>query len=231
MPLAASMARWRSRRTASNLPQRNSLPPIYLLHRPTPMRHLALALVFAAPAAVGAQVTKDGPAQPQMTMIQRDSAAKAALPAARAADVASLDAIIAALYDVISGPAGQKRDWGRFRSLFYPGARLVPTGHPPGGPARAFVITPDEYAARSGPMLEQRGFFERELSRTIEQFGSVTHVFSTYDSKSTLEDAAPFARGINSIQLLNDGTRWWVMTIFWDAERPGLTIPDKYLRK
>lgn len=193
------------------------------------MRHVVLAVALACPAIAAAQITKDAPAPVQVSPAQRDSAARASLPAARPADVESMDAIIAALYDVISGPAGQKRDWNRFRSLFYPGARLIPTGHPANGPARATVLTPDEFAARSAPALEQRGFFERELSRTVEQFGSVTHAFSTYDSKNKLEDPAPFARGINSIQLLNDGSRWWVMTIFWDAERPGLTIPGKYL--
>ncbi len=228
--------RWRGPGTASNF-RTELATPINLLHHSMSMRQSLLTLPFAAlvalsaPAVIKAQVTKDGPAPaPRANLAARDSAAKALLPATRPADVASLDAIIAALYDVISGPAGQKRDWDRFRSLFYPGARLIPTGKPPNGPARAFAMTPDEYVSRSGA-LEERGFFERELSRTVEEFGSVTHAFSTYDSKRKADDPAPFARGINSIQLLNDGSRWWVVTIFWDAERSGLAIPDKYLRK
>jgi hypothetical protein len=83
----------------------------------------------------------------------------------------------------------------------------------------------------SGKVLEERGFFEREIGRTTEQFGSITHVFSAYDSRNRAEDPAPFARGINSIQLLNDGTRWWVVSIFWDSERPGQAIPPKYLER
>ena len=82
-------------------------------------------------------------------------------PAARPADVSSADAIIAALYDVISGPAGQKRDWDRFRSLFVPGARLIPSATRQNGTHFLRVLTPDEYATNSAPMLEQNGFFER----------------------------------------------------------------------
>jgi hypothetical protein len=151
-------------------------------------------------------------------------------PAARAQDVESIDAIIAALYDVISGPAGQARDWPRFHSLFVPGARLIPT-FVRENEVRHRVITPEEYAASSGPVLEERGFFEREIGRTTERFGNVAHVFSAYDSKHTPDDAEPFARGINSIQLLHDGTRWWVVTIFWDSERAGNPIPPTYLRR
>ena len=151
-------------------------------------------------------------------------------PAARAQDVESIDAIIASLYDVISGPAGQKRDWQRFHTLFLPGARLIPTGVSQQGEVRHRVMTPEEYATTSGPVLEERGFFEREIGRTTERFGNIAHVFSAYDSKNTAEDPEPFARGINSIQLLYDGTRWWVVSIFWDSERPGNPIPDRYLR-
>jgi hypothetical protein len=151
-------------------------------------------------------------------------------PRANPADVASLDAIISSLYDVISGPAGQERDWNRFRSLFIPGARLIPTGHPANAPARTTVLTPDQYVARSGG-LTRNGFFEREIGRTTDQFGAITHIFSAYESKRSASDAAPFARGINSIQLLNDGTRWYVVSIFWDGERPDNPIPEKYLKR
>lgn len=148
---------------------------------------------------------------------------------ARPADVASVDAIMTALYDVISGPAGAKRDWNRFRSLFAPGARLIPTGRRADSVQVMRVLTPEEYATTIGPQLEQSGFFEREIGREVDQFGGIAQVFSAYDSKRNLADAAPFARGINSIQLINDGRRWWVVTIFWDSERPGNPIPPQYL--
>jgi hypothetical protein len=153
------------------------------------------------------------------------------LPAANPADVASVDAIIAALYDVISGAAGQARNWDRMRSLFIPGARLIPSNQRPDGTVTHRVLTVEDYIAQSGPQLERNGFFEREIGRKTDAFGNVTHVFSAYDSKRTAQDEKPFARGINSIQLLNDGKRWYVVTIFWDSERPNNQIPEKYLAK
>lgn len=146
-------------------------------------------------------------------------------------DVASENAIISALYDVISGPACQHRDWDRFRSLFAPGARLIPTGRRPDGQVTLRAETPDEYATAAQAPLENNGFFEREISRTGETFGAITHRFSTYESRRAANDAKPFARGINSIQLLNDGTRWWIVTVYWQAERPDSPIPDQFLKK
>jgi hypothetical protein len=150
-------------------------------------------------------------------------------PAANPADVTSVDAILAALYDVISGPAGQVRNWDRMRSLFAEGARLIPTGQRPDGTRTMLVWNVEEYISRAGPGLERNGFFEREIGRVTESFGQVTHAFSAYDSKRTLADPEPFARGINSIQLRHDGTRWWVVTIFWDSERADNPIPARYL--
>lgn len=162
---------------------------------------------------------------------QDPAPAPVAAPVAQAEDVASADAIIAALYDVISGAAGEKRDWDRFRSLFIPGARLIPTGRRPDGTVGHAVLTPEDYIARSGKLLEERGFFEREIGRTTAQFGAMLHAFSAYDSRWREDDAKPFARGINSIQLLNDGQRWWVVTVFWDAEREGQPLPENYVNR
>ena len=149
-------------------------------------------------------------------------------PAARAADVGSIDTIVAALYDVISGPAGQKRDWNRMRSLFVPGARPIPTAIREAG-AEARIRDVEAYIAGATATLERNGFFEREIFRKTEAFGNIAHVFSTYESRRTAADPAPFARGINSIQLLKDGDRWWIVTVFWDAERPGTPLPPQYL--
>jgi hypothetical protein len=160
---------------------------------------------------------------------QATPAAPAATPAANPADVASLDAILTALYDVISGPAGQARNWDRMRSLFVPGARLIPSSPDREGKVVPRVLDVEGYIQRAGPTLEKNGFFEREISRKTETFGTITHAFSTYESRRTKEDATPFSRGINSIQLVNDGTRWWVVTIFWDSERTNNPIPTKYL--
>ena len=156
-----------------------------------------------------------------------------AMPAstARPTDVASIDSIITVLYASISGGAGVKRDWNRFLSLFAPGARLIPTGRRPDGTQVMRSMSPEEYSTTIGPQLEAGGFFEREIGRETQQFGAIAHVFSAYDSKRLESDAQPFARGINSIQLFNDGKRWWVVTIYWDSERPDNRIPDRYLKK
>ena len=144
-------------------------------------------------------------------------------PAPKPEDVASLDAIVKSVYDVISGPAGQKRDWDRMRSLFYPGARLIPTRPDDKGGAQAFVLSIDDYIQRSQAALE-KGFFESEIHRETQTFGNIAQVFSTYESRRAPGEK-PFARGINSFQLLKDGKRWWVVTIFWDSERPGSPLP------
>ena len=144
-------------------------------------------------------------------------------------DVDSEDAILVALYQSISGPACQRRDWDRFRSLFAPGARLIPTGPNADRKAVARAETPDEYANAAKIGLEENGFFEHETARTGEMFGAISHAFSTYESRRTAADEKPFARGINSIQLLNDGSRWWIITVYWQAERPDSPIPPQYL--
>ena len=145
----------------------------------------------------------------------------------RAADTASPEALIAALYDVISGPAGQARDWDRFRGLFAPGARLIPAAPRQDGSA-PIAVSPDDYIKRSNETL-LKGFFEREVSRKADGFGTILHVFSTYESKRAAADEKPFARGINSIQLMQHGGRWWIVTVMWDSERPDNPIPAKYL--
>lgn len=140
-----------------------------------------------------------------------------------------MDSIIAALYKVISGPAGQ-RDWDRFHLLFAPGARLIATGVRPSGEVVSRVMSPDDYAQRNGPFFEKNGFFEREISRRTDRFGNIAHLFSTYESRHAPDDAKPFARGINSIQLMNDGKRWWIVSVFWQAEDEKNPLPAEYLR-
>jgi hypothetical protein len=156
--------------------------------------------------------------------------APAPAPAADPKDVATVDSIIAAVYDVISGPAGQKRNWDRMRSLFVSGARMIPTGRRPTGEVVSRVRTVEEYITGSSPMLEKNGFFESEIARRTETFGNIVHAFSTYESRHKADDAKPFTRGINSIQLMNDGKRWWIVTIFWQGEDDKAPLPEKYLK-
>ena len=144
-------------------------------------------------------------------------------------DVSSPKAIIAAVYDVISGPAGQKRNWDRMRTLFVPDARMIPTGKRPTGEITRRVLTVEDYITNSGPFLEKDGFFEKEIGNKTEQYGNVVHIFSTYESKRAATDEKPFMRGINSFQLWYDGKRWWVITILWQSESKDTPIPEKYI--
>lgn len=150
---------------------------------------------------------------------------------ANESDVASVDAILATLYDVISGEQAKPRDWARMRSLFLPDARLMPLRALKAGGYAASYLTVDDYITSATPLFARQGFFERETHRVTEQFGNLVHVFSTYEARRDAADKKAFARGINSIQLMNDGKRWWVVNLAWEAERPGLSLPDKYLSK
>jgi len=158
---------------------------------------------------------------------------------ANPSDVSSIDAIVTAAYDSISGPAGEKRNWDRERSLYYPGARLIPTAKP---------VTSDEwqvtsenkiapqildiegFIARVEPFFKENGFYEKEVARRTEQFGQIAHVWSTYESRHNADDPEPFMRGINSIQLFHDGSRWWIVTIYWQQESLVDPIPAKYVK-
>jgi hypothetical protein len=184
----------------------------------------------AVPAPAQEPAPKATPAPPENSAPAATPApqAKTMPPAANPADVATPDAIMAATYDVISGPPG-KRDWDRFRSLFVPGARLIYGGPLPPRLALPPVLDPDGYIAQAGSYLEKNGFFEKEVARHTERYGSVMHLFSTYESRNKADDAKPFARGINSFQLFTDGKRWWVVTIYWQEETPELPLPKEYL--
>lgn len=151
-------------------------------------------------------------------------------PKANPDDVKSVDAIVGALYDSISGPKGQERDWNRFRSLFLPQARLIPLRGEADGSATPQVLGVEEFVKLVRPDFQRDGFFEVEISHKVEWFGAIAHVFSTYESRKE-KDGKPFARGINSIQLVKQGDRWYVVTILWETERPGFTIPAEYLPK
>jgi hypothetical protein len=189
--------------------------------------HFAVALILVFGLAIAPAHAQDK-AQTQ-TQAPQTPAAPATPPPAKPADVASPDAILAATYDVISGPAGQKRDWDRFRSLFLPGARLAAVGKDKEGNIHAQVVTPEEYIKFADGYFEKNAFYEREASRHGDRFGDIMQIFSTYESRHDAKDAAPFVRGINSFQLFNDGKRWWVLTIYWEEESPDLPLPKEFL--
>ncbi len=148
------------------------------------------------------------------------------VPTPKPDDVKSIDSILAAVYNVISGPAGE-RDWNRFRSLFLPGATLTSAGKDREGNIHVRPRTVEGYVTGAGGYFAQHGFFESPIVSRIQTFGNVAQVFCSYESRGAAGEA-PFARGINSIQLAYDGKRWWVVSILWDEERPDNPLPKEF---
>ncbi len=145
-------------------------------------------------------------------------------PKANPDDVKSPQAIIAALSSSISGEAGQARNLDRLRSLFVPGSgRMVVTRVPKAGPTDVTVMSLDEYIARSSSGTPQN-FYEVPIAYEMQTFGRMTHVYESYGLHHTKDDA-PYVRGVNSWELLSDGSRYYVLQVFWDTERPDNPIP------
>jgi len=197
-----------------------------------------LGYLFAAGLVLDAGAQPPAPAPASPAPLVGTLAAHPDWPAAKTpADVDSVDHLVASLYDVISGPAGKPRDWDRFRSLFLPDGRLgivrpakPATKAAPASAGDAVLLSPAMYVQRDDPYFEAHGFFERSRANRVEAFGNLVQVWSTYESRHAVQDSQPFARGINSIQIVYARGRFWIASILWDEERPGLTLPAKYLR-
>jgi hypothetical protein len=190
-------------------------------------RSVALALLALSATAALSQVS--APLAPPPALAVGSIAGHSGWPVAKPEDVKSPEAIVAAVYNVISGGKDQPRDWDRMRSLFIPDARLIPAVAGKDSHTDALFLSVDGYITRSGARLTSAGFFERSIHNDTERFGNIVQVWSTYESRHNADDTTPFARGINSFQLLKDGDRYWVVNIFWDAETPTKPIPAKYL--
>ena len=189
---------------------------------------VTILCVFFAMSAALAQKTE--PTQtvrlpPDVPMFTAAELA-AKVPAPKPDDVKSVDSILRAIYDVISGPAGG-RDWDRFRSLFLPQARFSEVSIGPNGEKVVMTWNVDEFVRDAGQVFAKDPFYEKAIVNRPESFGDVTQVFSSYESRRNPTDK-PFERGINSIQLLNDGKRWWVLSILWDTERKGNPLPARF---
>jgi hypothetical protein len=195
----------------------------------------SLTLSVLAMAAT-AQQTAPVPQQPPPAEFKRQAAVTTApdlaakVPAAKPDDVRSVDAIMHAVYDVISGPAGSARDWNRFRSLFLPTARFTAIGKAPDGSARVVTWSVEDYIHDATGIFTKEAFFENGIVNQPQAFGGITQIFSSYESRHAPGEK-PFQRGVNSFQLLNDGTRWWVVSILWDSERPDNPLPGQLAGK
>ena len=185
----------------------------------------ALSLCKVAAGAQSPPASPPAP-PPQQTQPTPPQDFSAQVPAPKPDDVKSIDSILAAVYNVISGPAGE-RDWNRFRSLFLPGATLTSAGKDREGNIHVRPRTVEGYVTGAGGYFAQHGFFENPIVSRVQTFGNVAQVFCSYESRGAA-GAAPFARGINSFQLAHDGKRWWIVSILWDEERPDNPLPREF---
>lgn len=142
-------------------------------------------------------------------------------------DVASPDAIVKAMYDIISGPAGT-RNWQRLRSLYLPGARLIPTGPRVHKTGELQILTLEDWIEDVKDFFEEKDFYENEIVRHSDRFGNIIQAFSTYEARNDTEGPV-IARGINSLQLLYHENRWWIVTVMWDNETKDNPIPEEFL--
>ncbi len=184
---------------------------------------LAAVLLTPAPARAQAPAPAPSPASPAAT-------APVVVPdvAPRPEDVATIDGIMKAFYEVISGPPGKPREWGRDRSLYIPGIRFVAMKVDKDGKPRAVVSTHQEYVERTDAWMVKEGFHEVEIHRVTERFGNIAHVFSTYETRHA-KGGPLLGRGVNSVELFWDGARWWIASAIWDDERPDSPLPKDLL--
>jgi hypothetical protein len=189
----------------------------------------ALCALVACGVAAGIPTTARADAAatppPSTSTDAGDHEARQSYPIAE--DVATIDGIVRAYYEVVSGPAGSPRQWARDRSLHHPSAIVGVATIDGDGLAGVELMSLAEYHRRNEGLTET-GFFEAEVHRETRQYGSIASVWSTYETRSD-EDGPVVGRGINSIQLVHDGTRWWIVSWVYESERPDNELPDEYL--
>ena len=139
-------------------------------------------------------------------------------------DAQHIETVIAAMYASISGPAGAPRDWARFRFLQRPDAVSLRTVIDADGRVRAEVFGVESYIENVEPFFAANDFYEMEIANRIERFGHIAHVWSLYEARPAPGSPTLLKRGANSIQLFNDGKRWWVVSTIWDNEREALVF-------
>ena len=162
------------------------------------------------------------------------AAAQTGPGAAASGDGASIDAVVTAMYDVLSGPSDQPRDWDRFRSLFAEGGRMVPMKPGPGGwtpdvtPLDRYIADFDQILAEH-PAFQGKGFYESEAARRTERYGDIAVVWSTYEGRFSPDDERPFMRGVNTLDLVRVDGEWKVLQVLWQQETPQTPLPEEYL--
>jgi hypothetical protein len=178
---------------------------------------LLIGTLFAIPITLRGQ---DRPARTEHVPVPKI--------APRPQDVATLDGIISAFYDVVSGPAGQPRQWSRDRTLYVPGVLFISTEVGKDGKPYHQIMSHQQFVDRSDASVVSQGFYEQEIHRVTTRYGTIVHVMSTYVERRTLNGPL-IGRGVNSLEILYDKNRWWIVCDLWDEERPGNPLPKDLL--
>ena len=131
-----------------------------------------------------------------------------------------------ALYEVVSAPP-QQRNWDAIRHYYHPEARLVRTGINPDGSPFVSVFTLDTYIENVRQVLEGVRFCEVEVAQESVVFGNVARLTSVYEYTRQTANETIRGRGVNFFTLVHQGGQWRVMSIVWDNERPGLSLPPE----
>jgi hypothetical protein len=149
--------------------------------------------------------------------------------AARAEDVSTVDGMVKAYYEVVSGPAGQPRQWDRDATLYIPNVRFVIVSEDATGKATAESMSHQEFVDNSEASLGGKAFYEHEVHRVTQRAGNIVHVFSTAE-RSSSPDGKAEGRGIDSIELFWDGQRWWITAAnLWEIDASKHPLPAEFL--
>lgn len=139
-------------------------------------------------------------------------------------DVKTIDALMRASYEVVSGEKGAPRQWERDNYLHHPKAVYSFYDKRVGQQ----TMTLDEFHAETDTMVFDTDFYEEEIHREVKLFGNIAHVWSTYETR--LEKNGPVARrGINSVQLVFENDRWYIISWTFFGETELDKIPKTFL--
>jgi hypothetical protein len=148
---------------------------------------------------------------------------------ARPADVSTIDAVLKTYYEVVSGPAGQPRQWARDRTLYIPEIRFIELTEDRKGNAAARSMTHTEFVETSDAALGKSAFYEHEIHRITYRFGNIAHVLSTAEQQAAPEGPA-IGHSIDNLELFYDGHRWWIVSAnIWNPASPGQALPKEFM--
>jgi len=147
----------------------------------------------------------------------------------RPEDVSTLDGIVKAYYEVVSGPAEQPRQWDRDATLYIPNVRFIILREDATGKTTAQSMTHQEFVDSSDASLKGKAFYEHEIHRITHRAGNVVHLLSTSEHMSS-PDGPVEGRSIDSLELFWDGSRWWITNVnIWDVESAKHPLPGEFL--